>query len=124
MNEIPLIIDGLSSCTKGNKIEVSNNFSWKQCIYLKNHFFEVLIGLELFGSIKVNYFTVLNCVRRMVCTCALVKNCYYAKNSLIIRSLDNKCPRRTTVAPRFAKKYKDKQTNKQKNNSETKILFE
>ena len=55
MNEIPLIIDGLSSCTKGNKIEVLNNFSWKQCIYLKNHFYEVLIGLELFASIKVNY---------------------------------------------------------------------
>ena len=50
MNEIPLIIDGLSSCTKANKIEVLNNFSWKQCVYLKNHFPEVLIGLELFAS--------------------------------------------------------------------------
>lgn len=57
MNEIPLIIDGLSSCTKANKIEVLNNFSWKQCIYLENHFSEVLIGLELFASIQVNYLT-------------------------------------------------------------------
>lgn len=57
MNEIPLIIDGLSSCTKANKIEVLNNFSWKQCVYLKNHFPEVLIGLELFASIQVNYLT-------------------------------------------------------------------
>ena len=54
----------------------------------------------------------------MVYTCALVKNCYHAKNALIIRSLDN-CPRGTTAAPRIANKYKDKQTNKTKSETDT-----
>lgn len=57
MNEIPLTIDGLSSYTKANKIDVLNNFSRKQCIYLKTHFSKVLIGLELFASININYLT-------------------------------------------------------------------